>query len=301
VSETLPKPLDQAVQAPADQVGLSLVEQAAMVSKTGIVPDYLRGKPEWCMAIALKGRELGFGLMASLEMLYYVKGKVGMAAQGMCALAKSRVPGCDVAASDWNAEACTVTASRPGMKDIVVTKTMKDLRARGVANTPAYDKYPENMLFWRAAADACRFQFPDVLAGVYTAEELGEDVDDEGRPIMSVEAAEVTDSTPEPVKPDEGEVKAAADMLTSALEKMNVAGLPGDAVIQTALDSVKGDNVQAVNVLGTLRRCLIARSKEHWETICNLWIASQEEGGAGEAAYQEWMTEHGYQELYEGR
>lgn len=168
-------------------VGMNLLEQCKLVAGTAMIPEYLRGKPDAVVALALKGRELGLGLMTSLDSLNYIKGKVTMSAQLMVAVAKKRVKGADIVVVESTPDTCTIIARREGCEDLTVTKTLAELSSRGLTSNPTWKKYPENMLRWRAITDACRIQFADVLTGVYTPDEMGADVDEEGEVVTAAE------------------------------------------------------------------------------------------------------------------
>jgi hypothetical protein len=65
--------------------------------------------------------------------------------------------------------------------------TLEDARRAGTKNL---EKFPKNMLFARAMSNGVRWHCPDVTGSgpVYTPEELGADVDDEGNIIAEPDA-----------------------------------------------------------------------------------------------------------------
>lgn len=84
----------------------------------------------------------------------------------------------------------------------VVTKTKNGTT---VEEPTPWQQYPDNMLRWRAVANACRLRFPDVLLGLsYLPEELGAIVDADGAPILE---GEVTQPPPAPRRAPAGTVE----------------------------------------------------------------------------------------------
>lgn len=104
-----------------------------------------------------------------------------------------------------------------GGKSLGVTEfSAKDAAKAGTKNM---DKFPRNMLFARAMSNGVRWFCPDVMNGsaVYTPEELGADVDEEGTPIMGQSRPFVVDADPFENKP----------LLKGAAEAMeNLGGAP---------------------------------------------------------------------------
>jgi len=62
---------------------------------------------------------------------------------------------------------------------------MEDAGNAGLIARDNWKKYPRNMLFSRAMSNGAKWHCPDVGAGapIYTPDELGADVDDEGAVI----------------------------------------------------------------------------------------------------------------------
>jgi len=75
--------------------------------------------------------------------------------------------------------------------------TLEDAKRAGLADADNYRKYPKAMLFSRCMSAGARAMFPDVLAGMYTPEELGEPV------VVDVQTGEII------IAPQVDEAKAA--------------------------------------------------------------------------------------------
>ncbi|HUT57213.1 MAG TPA: hypothetical protein VNA25_04995 [Phycisphaerae bacterium] len=240
-------------------VGMNLLEQCKVVAGTAIVPEYLRGKPDWVLALALKGRELGMGLMTSLDSLNYIKGKVSISAQGMVAIAKKRVKGADVVVVESTEDTCTIIARREGCEDFKVTKTRAEMDSRGLTANPTWKKYPENMLRWRAITDACRIQFADVLTGIYTPDELEANVDEQGEVVTAAQFTEVD---------YKGKCKAIHDkLLDSGIDHKTVGGCMTLLVDHYDMDYSK---VHA-SLINGLRKHMVPEYKGHHADILVKW------------------------------
>jgi hypothetical protein len=134
-----------------------------------MLPQHFRSEGEIAAAI-LTGRELGIGPMTSLRSIHLIKGKVGLAADLQLALmirAGAKISW----AHDGSAGLAELHITRPGQATYVSRYTTDDARAAGILSD-MYKKHPGPMLRARAISAAGRAYYPDVLAGVYTPEEI---------------------------------------------------------------------------------------------------------------------------------
>lgn len=135
------------------------------------------GSPSKVLSIVLAGREHGLGAMASLQGYHLVEGKPAMSAQLMMGICL-RHPDCEYfrpVYKDCTAERARVICKRrswPEPDEWVWT--IQEARDAGLAGRANWKRYTKNMLIWRCVANAARMFFPDVLAGVYTPEELSD-------------------------------------------------------------------------------------------------------------------------------
>jgi len=134
---------------------------------------------EQACAIMLKGFELGLSLTASFEFIHVIDGKPGLAPRGALALIQQDMNfgGLEVKdITDANGQpyACRVTMTRKNGFSYTVEFTMEDAqRADLVKKSGGWEKYPANMLRWRAIGYAADVVFPDVLGGMKRVDELG--------------------------------------------------------------------------------------------------------------------------------
>ncbi len=129
----------------------------------------------------LAGAELGFPAFSSMCGIYIIKGKPAIGANLMAAAVKksTRYDYRVVELSDCNCKIAFFDGNREiGISEFSAADAQK-------AGTQNMGKFPRNMLFARAMSNGCRWFVPDIFLGaaVYTPEELGATVDEEGNVI----------------------------------------------------------------------------------------------------------------------
>lgn len=134
------------------------------------------GTPEAAMLVIMAGREFGLGAMAALRSFHIVEGKPTMSAQAMMARCLEH-PSCKmfrVVRAKCSNELATVEVQRHGWSEPeTYTWGIEDAKRAGLASRPNWSKYPREMLINRCIAEAARFVWPEVMAGVYSPEEFG--------------------------------------------------------------------------------------------------------------------------------
>ena len=139
---------------------------------SGLCPESLRNWQAVAL-VALKGMELGLGPVQSLMCLHVVKGRVGMAAETMRALVYERCQGGRIIEHEATETICRLEGQRPGQEPKLAEFSIEDAQAQGLVKSgSAWEKDPKDMLYARATSRLCRRQFPDVIMGCYTPEEL---------------------------------------------------------------------------------------------------------------------------------
>lgn len=188
----------------------ALAGLAVTFAASGLVPKDLRGKPNDVLVVLLTARELRIDYMTALRECAPINGKVTLSPKLRIAMILQRGIG-DV----WydpanNAATATVYGQRTGSDRVAAyTFTWDDAIAAGLADSRCkpndagtgivhassckcdmYRKYGRNMLKWRAGGYLCDEVFPDVGTGLYSAEELGGTVDEDGRAVLDVASTE---------------------------------------------------------------------------------------------------------------
>lgn len=219
----------QAVMPGSVKERLALANELA---KSQLVPSCYQDCPENIVAAVQMGQELGIPPMVMLSNSYPVRNKIGMYTDLMVALCKKH-PQYGGMTVNSTKDGCTVTMKRMlnngGFEEFTSTFTVAMARAAGLIKSDgAWDKYPERMCKHRASAFVARDAFPDVLAGVYTVEELAS---------MPDSAVEVRDVTPAPEEvsatfiDDDPDKPAAETVITEPADDPRLAELVAKAKI----------------------------------------------------------------------
>lgn len=163
---------------------------AAIFDRSGMYPQF-KG-PEQMMMVIMRGRELGLGALASLELIEMIQGKPAMRAAGMSALCMQHSEVCEyLYCSEMTEErAIWVTKRRNLPREISRTFTIDDAKklnyivdgkkqivdkygnTKTIESKENWVKQPSVMLQWRACTQLIRQVYPDVINGMYSVEEI---------------------------------------------------------------------------------------------------------------------------------
>lgn len=163
----------------------------------------------------LAAREIGLGPFAGMTGVNIIQGKPAFGANIMAACVK-KSGRYNYRVTEMTEKVCSIEfMERLDGKWVAIgvsTFTIEDARKAGTKNL---DKFPRNMLFARAMSNGVRWFAPDVMNGstVYTPEELGADVDEDGN-IVSVQFVSEPEPNDEPEPEPEPENKPAIPTLT---------------------------------------------------------------------------------------
>ncbi len=129
----------------------------------------------------LAGGELGFGPIASMQGIYIVEGKISLSAQLIAsAIQKSGKYRYRVKA--WTEDGCRIAFFEGAELLGEFAFDMEDAKRANLAGKGPWRSYPKAMLWARAMSGGARAFCPEVFNGaIYTPEELGAEVDEEGR------------------------------------------------------------------------------------------------------------------------
>lgn len=174
-----------------------MLKQAAALVKSGLLPPDIK-TAEAALAVMLTGRELGIPPMQAFRSIYIVKGRPTLSAQLMGAMILKA--GHSYQAVMATNEACSIKFTRRGGAVYTHTFTLADAKTAGLASGDTWAKYPKAMLFSRCMSAGARIAMPDVIAGMYTPEELsdpaGVQMDTETGEVVGT--AHVVDATTQP-------------------------------------------------------------------------------------------------------
>lgn len=163
----------------------ALLEQAwktaGFLSKTDLVPDTYRGRPENCLiALDLSNRS-GMSPLTVMQNLYVVKGKPAWSGQFIIALVNSSgrylkpLNPVFVGEKGTLSYGCYMeTVALNGEKKYGTTVTMQMAKDEGWIDKAGskWKTMPEQMLMYRAGAFFARVHCPDVLYGIQMVDEV---------------------------------------------------------------------------------------------------------------------------------
>ena len=179
---------------------MSLGQLGDMLARSGYFTD-ARDAAQ-CVVKVLAGRELGFGPVASMTGVYIVKGRVSLSANLMAAAVR-RSGRYTFKVNILTPENCEIEFFEiiAGKRESlgVSAFSLKDAQKAGTQNL---DKFPRNMLYARAMSNGVKWFCPDVTGGpVYTPEELGENVNEDGEIVPAAPVKAVSQAPRPTVEP----------------------------------------------------------------------------------------------------
>ena len=144
----------------------------------------------------MAGRELGIAPIASMMGINVIKGKVALS--GNLIASRIRAHGYEFVNKQMDGRGCVLEFMGKPAADGKRRKlgessfTEEDAKAAGLLASDMYKKYPRNMFFNRAMSNGAKWYTPEVFAGapIYTPEELGATVDEEGNVVHQEAAVE---------------------------------------------------------------------------------------------------------------
>ncbi len=154
-------------------------------------------------AIMAKGYELGLGLTTSFEFINVIENKPTLTPRGALAIVQQSgllesMKIDERRDKNGKPESCSVTLKRAGGFEYTATFSMADAAQAGIVKPGgAWEKYPSNMLRWRAIGYAIDVVFPDVTGGMKRADEFGATVDAAGNVVDATYT--IAEPTPAPV------------------------------------------------------------------------------------------------------
>ncbi len=139
------------------------------------VPPHCRGKPGICLGIVLAAAELNLSPTALANKTYVVNDRLAYESQAIHAIVERRAPlarrlRCRYIGEGDNRQ-CEVTGWLVGEEEpfVYTSPRLKDIK---VKNSPLWATKPDLQLWYNASRDWARMWVPDVILGLYTADEL---------------------------------------------------------------------------------------------------------------------------------
>lgn len=152
-----------------------LMTFADMAAKSDMVPKDFKGKPGNIVLAVQMGAELGLSPMQSLSSIAVINGRPGVWGDGLIGICRQSPLCQDIiewTENEGDEMIAYCTAKRRGATDVTARFSVVDARKAGLWGKDIWAKYPARMLQNRARGFALRDQFPDLLRGLKTIEEL---------------------------------------------------------------------------------------------------------------------------------
>jgi hypothetical protein len=202
-----------------------------------------------CGVKVLAGLEMGIGAFASMTGIHIIKGKPVVGAGIMASRIKSSgkydyevlensTSNCEIAIyevefkgslRELKKEVAKGSLSPGEYKERVKliclgvsTFSIQDAKSAGTLSNDVWTKFPRNMLFARAMSNAVKWYCPDVFStSVYTPEEMGEIVDEDGDlvPAQTYSQSPSSSTAPRPVQ----QTQSPKSFESSAVQAIEVA------------------------------------------------------------------------------
>ena len=170
-----------------ESVSFNSMDEIERAAKAMVASGFFADSKQASQAVVkiLAGRELGFGPFASMTGVNIIQNKPVLAANLMAAAVK-RQGKYNYRITHLDDTGCNITFFEGG-QEVGVSKFDKaDADKAGLTGKDNWKKYPRNMYFARALSNGQKWYAPDVFNGatVYTPDELGAVVDEEGNMIQ---------------------------------------------------------------------------------------------------------------------
>lgn len=209
-----------------------------LLAKSGYFED-CKQAAQACVKI-LCGAELGFPAFSSMTGIYLIKGKPAIGAN-LIAAAVKRHEKYDYRVIELSDKACKIVFFEQGKEIGVSEFTAADAQKAGTQNM---GKFPRNMLFARCLSNGVKWFCPDIFLGspVYTPEELGATVNEEGEVIELPYSIQHSDPQPTPKDEVWRQWKNVSDAISwaqSQLPNMSVEELQQEFNALKAVDGKK--------------------------------------------------------------
>ena len=134
------------------------------------------GSPQAVLSTVLLGRELGLPTMAALRSIHNIQGKHSLSAELMVALVLKSGMAEYFRLVETTDKVCTYETKRKGSeKSLSLSYTIGQAEQAGLISEKKqgpWNKMPTQMLRARCKSELARLEYPDLLAGLYTPEEL---------------------------------------------------------------------------------------------------------------------------------
>lgn len=181
------------VKAEAQQLD-AYIRNAEKLAGASLLPAQYQRQPANILLAIQTGAPLGFTAMQSIHGIHVIKGKPTMSADMTAAAVRRAGHKLRITGDDTHAVAVLIRSDDPDF-EYRCEWTLERAKQAGLLGNDTWAKYPAAMLRARAITEVARAGASEALYGVvYTPEELGANVDEDGA-VIDVEPA------PTPARP----------------------------------------------------------------------------------------------------
>lgn len=189
---------------------------AQALASSSLLPRQYQKQPANLLFALEYADALGVSPIHAITSIHVIEGKPSASADLIAAMVRKAGHKLRITGDDTQAHAVLIRQDDPDF-EFVAHWDMDKARAAGLTGKPVWKNYPTAMLRSRAITEVCRMGAPDALYGVvYTAEELGAEVNGDGE-LVEI-PVHVAHENLEP-EPDHG--PAAALEPDAATEQVN--------------------------------------------------------------------------------
>ncbi len=161
------------------------IAYARALAESGLLPAQYRKQPANLLYAIEYGEMLGLPPMAAINGIHVIEGKPSASAALISALVRRAGHRLRITGDDKHA-VCEIVRADDAEFTFRSEWTLERARAAGVAGKGVWKNYPAAMLKARALTECARDACQEALSGVmYTPEELGAYVDEEGLPVRA--------------------------------------------------------------------------------------------------------------------
>ena len=239
-----------------------MMEWSKAMSTGDMLPRQYRGNPANLMFACEYADALGIPRINALTSIHVIDGRPTASADLIASLVRKAGHKLRVEGDDTYAEATIIRADDPDYVPKPVRWDEAKARKAGKwASKGPWTNYPAAMLRSRAITEAARMWASDALYGViYTAEELGGTIDEDGAPVAArQQRPQVVSSRPRSIaealgEPEDAEVVSVdVDSLLAAIEAAESKDVLRELWKQTAtLPAQEKDDIQAL-IMGRIQ------------------------------------------------
>jgi hypothetical protein len=249
----------------------SKMRYAQALATSNLLPKQYQRQPANLLFALEYADALGVSPIHAITSIHVIEGKPSASADLIAALIRKAGHKLRVTGDDTQARAVLIRHDDPDF-EFVAEWNMAKAKAANLTGKGVWKSYPGAMLRSRAITEVARMGAPDALYGViYTAEELGAEVNAEGDPVIldeapveqSPAAAEQLHRYQEQAQPEQPEApvdwsgafeaaKGNRDRLTALRHAGRQAGLPNTYGMFNAIDEALAALDQETPVEGKL-------------------------------------------------